>query len=93
MTRRYLCEECGDVYYLDATREIDNLCEPCAARAAKETPEEYSARVRAEVKTRLESVHPRCPSCRHPEHWGLCSARSGGTAYACMCSKQPEVKT
>lgn len=29
----------------------------------------------------------RCCSCHHRAHIGLCTARSGGTAYACMCSK------
>jgi hypothetical protein len=29
----------------------------------------------------------RCPSCGHDAHpHHLCTARSGGTVYACMCS-------
>lgn len=26
-----------------------------------------------------------CRSCFHPAHLGICTARSGGTAYACGC--------
>lgn len=33
---------------------------------------------------------PRCRSCLHPAHLGLCLRRSGGTAYACLCSSQEE---
>lgn len=29
-----------------------------------------------------------CLSCHHRAHLGLCTARSGGTAYACACSTQ-----
>lgn len=32
-----------------------------------------------------------CRYCHHREHWGLCSHRVGGTAYACKCSHQPEI--
>lgn len=29
-----------------------------------------------------------CRGCVHPPHLGLCTKRSGGTAYACACSAQ-----
>ena len=32
----------------------------------------------------------KCSSCQHKPHRGLCTARSGGTAYGCMCSRQEE---
>jgi hypothetical protein len=35
---------------------------------------------------------PRCRSCGHAPHTGLCTARSGGTAYACMCYRQNDVE-
>jgi hypothetical protein len=33
----------------------------------------------------------KCQSCHHRAHLGLCTARSGGTAYACACSRQAEL--
>lgn len=33
----------------------------------------------------LATSQRRCRSCIHPAHLGTCTARSGGTAYACGC--------
>ncbi len=30
----------------------------------------------------------KCSGCPHPPHTGLCTRRNGGTAYACLCSRQ-----
>lgn len=66
---------------------VDNDCyyhvEICTLKSA--VLREAAARL-----TSLEQVSARarakCRSCPHPPHWGLCTRRNGGTAYACGCS-------